>query len=246
MRLLLGSGGFSTEERRNGWKREIDDFLGSLKKVLFIPYALADHDGYVRGIKDWGFHGPNRETIGIHRTKNPRKAIEEAEVISVGGGNSFRLLSGLYEHNLIEAIQEKVSGGTPYVGVSAGTNMAAPTMKTTNDMPITMPPSLNSLNLIPFQINPHYFAGATHIKMENGSYIPYGGETRDDRIREFHEMNNTTVLGLWEGSILRIEGIKATLTGHQARARLFRKGEPHMELYGPSDITRKLPVLRES
>src|SRR6186997_2788621 len=100
MRLLLGSGGFSTPERKDGWKSEIDSYLGSVQKVLFIPYALADHDAYVRGIKEWGFHG-NREITGIHRTKNPRKAVEEAEVISIGGGNSFRLLAGLYEHNLL-------------------------------------------------------------------------------------------------------------------------------------------------
>ncbi len=243
MRLLLGSGGFSTIERRDGWIREVDNFLGPLKKVLFIPYALADHDGYVRAIKDRGFHGPGRETIGIHRTKNPLKAVLEADVISVGGGNSWRLLASLYEHNLIQAIREKVFSGTPYVGVSAGTNMACPTMKTTNDMPITYPPSLNALHLVPFQVNPHYFSGATHIKNEDGSYIQYGGETRDDRIREFHEMNNAPVIGLWEGSILCIEEKKVKLTGHQARARLFRLGENARELYGPGDLSGVLPLL---
>jgi len=243
MRLLLGSGGFSTIERRDGWKKEVEDFLGPVKKVLFIPYALADYDGYVRGIKEWGFHGQGRETIGIHRTKSPRQAVLEADVISVGGGNSFRLLSGLYEHNLIEAIREKVHSGTPYIGVSAGTNMACPTMKTTNDMPIVLPPSLNALHLVPFQVNPHYFSGATHIKNADGSYMQYGGETRDDRIREFHEMNNTPVIGLWEGSILRIEGKRVKLTGHQARARLFRLGENARDLSGPGDLSGVLPLL---
>ncbi|HEX4924791.1 MAG TPA: dipeptidase PepE [Bdellovibrionales bacterium] len=235
MRLLLGSGGFSTPERRDGWKSEMNSYLGSIKRVLFIPYALADHDSYVQALKTWGFHG-DREVIGIHTVKDPKKAVREAECISVGGGNTFRLLHDLYTNDLVEVVRERVFAGLPYVGVSAGTNVAGPTMKTTNDMPITYPPSLDAFNLVPFQINPHYFAGAIHIKEEQG-YVQYGGETRDDRIREFHEMNNTPVIGLWEGSILRIENRRLKLAGHNPRARLFRKGENVRDFAGPEDLT---------
>jgi dipeptidase E len=223
MRLLLGSGGFNTPERQAGWKRELDRFLGPVKSVLFVPYALADHDAYVQKVIERGFHA-DREIVGIHRTPDPRKAVEEASAIYVGGGNSFRLLHDLYKHDLLDIVRQRVrSGKLIYVGVSAGTNMACPTLKTTNDMPIVMPPSFEAFGLIPFQINPHYFAGPIHFQSQAG-LIPYAGETRDDRIREFHEMNSVPVLGLWEGSILRIEGDRGTLAG-EGGARLFRLGE---------------------
>lgn len=238
MRLLLGSGGFSTDERRDGWKREMESFLGPIKRILFVPYALRDHDGYVDALVRWqdtGFHG-KRETIGIHTVSDAKKAIRDAECISVGGGNTFRLLHDLYTNGLLQLIRERVFNGLPYVGVSAGTNVAAPTMKTTNDMPITYPPSLDAFNLVPFQINPHYFAGPIHIE-ENGTYVKYGGETRDDRIREFHEMNNTPVIGLWEGTVMRVENRRIRLCGHTPRARLFRKGEDARDFEGEADLT---------
>jgi dipeptidase E len=227
MRLLLGSGGFSTPERRQGWNRELDDFLGPVKNLLFIPYALAEHDPYVAKMIEIGFHA-GRQLEGIHKAKDPLIAVEQAEAIYIGGGNSFRLLNSLYQFKLIERIRDRVQReDIPYIGISAGTNMACPTIKTTNDMPIVAPPSLDALNLISFQINPHYFSGPIYMKTAEGM-IQYGGETRDDRIHQFHEDNNVPVLGLWEGSILRVEESKVTLSGTSG-ARLFRRGEKELD-----------------
>jgi dipeptidase E len=157
----------------------------------------------------------------IHRHPDPRQAVREAEALYVGGGNTFRLLAELYRLGLVDGIRERVRQGVPYLGVSAGTNVACPTIKTTNDMPITLPPRLEALGLVPFQVNPHYFTGQTYVKGDDG-YHEHHGETRDDRLREFHEMNDTPVVGLWEGGLLRVEGGQVLLSG--AAARIFRKG----------------------
>jgi dipeptidase E len=242
VRLLLGSGGLSTPERKNAWLKEIDSFLGAVKDILFIPYALRDHDGYTRGLNEWNFHF-GRKATGIHRTPNQIEAVKNSKAISVGGGNTFRLLNDMYMNSLLEPIRERVRAGVPFIGVSAGSNVSGPTIKTTNDMPIVYPPSFTALGLVPFQINPHYFAGAIHIRNEDGSYIRYGGETRDDRIREFHEMNTTPVIGLWEGSILRVENGKSFLKGHEPKARLFRQGEPIKNFEGECELTEFLPRL---
>ena len=225
MRLLLGSGGFSTPERQSVWRSELDQFLGPIRKVLFVPYALKDHDGYVAKMTERGFNA-DRELIGLHRAADPKKAILEADAIYVGGGNSFRLLNDLYRLDLCAVVRERVLAGMPYIGVSAGTNMSCPTLMTTNDMPIVQPPSFQALDLIPFQINPHYFAGAIHYASESG-LIPYGGETRDDRIREYHEMNSLPVLGLFEGCVLRVPtaGRYELAPGAGQGARLFRAGQ---------------------
>jgi dipeptidase E len=202
--------------------------------VLFVPYALRDHDAYVEAMKTRGF-AAGRDLVGIHREPSPREAVRKADAIYVGGGNSFRLLEALYRLDLIDEVRDRVrSGDLPYVGVSAGTNMACPTMKTTNDMPIVQPPSFNSFGLIPFQINPHYFSGPIHFETPQG-LIKYAGETRDDRLREFHEMNDMPVLGLWEGTVLKFENARYHLIG-QAGARWFKKGEPAVDL-SPGELT---------
>ncbi len=231
MRLLLGSGGFSTEERRSRWKTALNDFLGDIKSFVFIPYALADYDDDCEKIRKYDFNG-DAQFSGIHSHSDPIKAIESAEAIFVGGGNSFRLLNTILEKKLLEPIQGAVRNGIPYIGMSAGTNLSCPTIKTTNDMPIIHPPQLEALDLISFQINPHYFSGKTHILKTDGSTIPYGGETRDDRIREFHEMNDLPVLGLWEGEILKVESNKdpkLSLHGDQG-VRLFLKDQKPIDL----------------
>lgn len=222
-RLLLGSGGLSTVERQRAWKEELDDFLGPVRKILFLPYAGKDYDAYVQRMITLGFQA-GRELEGIHKFPSPGEAVRAADAIFVGGGNSFRLLATLYQHDLLEPIREKVRAGTPYIGISAGTNMACPTMRTTNDMPICEPPSLSALGFVPFQINPHYFKGPLFYEQE-GAITKYGGETRDDRLREFHEENDIPVVGLGEGTILRVEGRDAVLKG-VGEARLFRKGHP--------------------
>jgi dipeptidase E len=221
MHLLLGSGGYRTAERVNMLAAEMRSFFGSIRRLLFIPYALADHDAYVRTMLERGLHA-GYELDGIHRHADPRAAVEQAEGLFVGGGNTFRLLNELYRRDLLEVIRNRVRAGMPYLGVSAGTNVACPTIMTTNDMPIVQPPSLAALGLVPFQINPHYYHGATFIQVGE-ALQPHFGETRDDRLREFHEMNDTPVLGLWEAGIVRVEDRTATLLA--TPARIFRKGE---------------------
>jgi len=220
MRLLLGSGGFRTPERVALLSAEMRAFFGPVDRLLFIPYALADHDGYVSKLTEKGIHA-GYALDGIHRHADPVRAVREAPVLFVGGGNTFRLLADLYRHDLLEPIRKRVREGMPYLGISAGCNVACPTIKTTNDMPITQPPSLVALGLVPFQVNPHYFTGQTWVKRDDGFHEHYG-ETRDDRLREFHEMNDAPVVGLWEAGLLRVEEGRVRLLG--SPARLFRKG----------------------
>ncbi len=220
MRLLLGSGGFRTPDRKDLLIEQMRSFFGPIDRLLFVPYALADHDRYLEVMAERGLHA-GLELQGIHREPDPAVAVRTADAIYVGGGNSFRLLHDLYKNNLIEVIRERVRDGMPYMGVSAGTNMACPTLMTTNDMPIVRPPSFEALGLIPYQINPHYFSGDTYVPDGEG-YRQHFGETRDDRIREYHEMNSTPVVGLREGSLIRIEHDGHRLIG--AGARLFSRG----------------------
>ena len=226
MKILLGSGGFRTDERKANLAAMMQKHFGSIKTLLFVPYALHDHDAYEALITDNNLHG-GYEIQGIHRTDNPKRAVEAADGIYVGGGNTFRLLKSLYDFDLLDVIRQRVQGGVPYLGISAGTNVACPTMMTTNDMPICMPPSFDALGLVPFQINAHYFFGSTYVK-EGDTYCQHFGETRDDRLREFHEMNDTPVVGLWEGGMIQVIEGQATL--HATPARLFRKGQDPVDL----------------
>lgn len=236
MRLLLGSGGFRTPERVAFLAREMGEHFGDVRRILFVPYALADHDGYVAMMTERGLNG-GYELDGIHRHDDPRWAVEEAEAIYVGGGNTFRLVAALYAHDLLEPIRARIRAGVPYMGVSAGSNVACPTLMTTNDMPIVQPPSFATLGLVPFQINPHYFAGQIHVATGNG-FQEHFGETRDDRLREFHEMNDTPVVGLWEAGVLRVDGDRVSLRG--AAARVFRKGAETRDVQPPADLSALL------
>lgn len=226
MRLLLGSGGYRTPERVCLLADQMRSFFGPIKKLLFVPFALADHDGYLKLITDRGMHA-GYELDGLHRHADPRRAVREAEAIFVGGGNTFRLLTELYQRELMDEIRQRVRGGLPYLGISAGTNVACPTIKTTNDMPIVQPPSLDALGLVPFQVNPHYFHGPTFLRVGE-DYEQHFGETRDERIREFHELNDAVVVGLWEAGILHVEAGQVTLIG--TRAKIFRKGQEPVEV----------------
>jgi dipeptidase E len=163
MRLLLGSGGFRTPERIQFLAETMRAFFGQTQRILLFPFALQDHDGYVRGLTEKAINA-GYELVGIPRHANPQAAVEEAEALFIGGGNTFRLLSELYCYDLLEVIRSRVRAGMPYLGISAGTNVACPTIKTTNDMPIVQPPSFDALGLVPFQINPHYFTGQIHVK----------------------------------------------------------------------------------
>lgn len=192
---------------------EIRSFLGNLKRVLFVPYALFDRDKYAATAQR-RFEKMSFALTSVHDAADPLQAINETDAVFTGGGNTFRLLKALYDHKLLDPIRRRVEGGMPYIGSSAGSNIAGPTIRTTNDMPIVEPPSFNALGLVSFQINPHYLDAdpdSTHM-----------GETREERIMQFLEENETPVIGLREGAVLRIEQGTTTLRGSSG-ARLFRK-----------------------
>src|SRR5690349_18521272 len=183
---------------------EIDGFLGPARRLVFVPFALKDREKY-------GATAAQRlAAIGVQvRTLTAdeagRRMVEEAEAVFTGGGNTFRLLKTLQESGILPILRERALAGMPYLGSSAGTNIAAPTIRTTNDMPIVQPVSFDALGLVPFQINPHYLdadPGSTHM-----------GETRETRLKEFHEENEAPVVGLREGAWIRVEETRATLGG---------------------------------
>jgi dipeptidase E len=206
---------------------EIKDFLGaSARRVLFVPYAsvIKTFDEYAETVRA-PFDTMGYKLDSVHQFPNADEAVRSASAIVVGGGNTFQLLRGLYESALVETIRERVMGGMPYIGWSAGSNVACPTIRTTNDMPIVEPPSLNALGLVPFQINPHYTD-------EHPS--GHQGETRAQRIAEFIEANRGVyVVGLREGSMLRVEDSSIRLRG-ELTARVFVSGEEAGE-YRPED-----------
>lgn len=198
---------------------EIKGFLGNAKSIVFVPYALNDLDGYAAKTRE-RYAKMGIEVKSVHEFNDPVEGIKNASAIHIGGGNTFRLLKRLYDENLIPVIREKVKKGMPYIGASAGTNVATVSIKTTNDMPIVYPPSFDALNLVPFNINPHY--------IDADPNSTHQGETREQRINEFHEMNDKTVVGLREGAWLRIEGESVMLGGING-ARIFRKNETPSE-----------------
>jgi dipeptidase E len=199
---------------------EICAFLGVVKAVLFVPYALYDRDAYATTARE-RFKKMGYELSSIHTSSSPTRAVEEAESIFIGGGNTWRLLKSLYDHALLDPIRRRVASGMPYIGSSAGSNVAGLTIKTTNDMPIVEPPSFDALGLVSFQLNPHFLdpdPNSTHM-----------GETREERLRQFHEENDTPVAGLREGAMIRIENGEMTLKGSSG-ARIFRKGREPLEV----------------
>jgi dipeptidase E len=201
-------------------EEEIRDHLAMVRRVLFVPYALHDRDAYAAKART-RFEAMGLDLDSIHEAEDPLKAVDHAEAIFIGGGNTFRLLKALYEFDLIEAIRERVDEGMPYMGASAGSNVACPTIMTTNDMPIVQPPSLKALNLIPFQINPHYIdpdPNSTHM-----------GETREERLMQYLEENNVIVIGLREGAMLRVGQGTAQLKGLRG-ARIFSQGQPPYDI----------------
>jgi dipeptidase E len=201
--------------------------LAGVKRVLFIPYALQDRDGYAAKARA-AFEEMGFALDSLHEAADPVRAVGEAEAVFCGGGNTFRLLKTLDETSVLPAIRRRVAEGMVYSGASAGSNLACPTIRTTNDMPIVEPRSFDALGLVSFQINPHYLdpaPGSTHM-----------GETRETRIREFHEENEAPVVGLREGAILRVEGESVRLEG-VAGARVFRKGEEPVEVVPVAELS---------
>tara|TARA_B110000438_G_scaffold303564_1_gene365649 strand:- start:2438 stop:3163 length:726 start_codon:yes stop_codon:yes gene_type:complete len=223
MRLLLGSGGLRSEARRAIYFQEMKQHFDGCDEVLFIPYAGSNHSEYTSEIQI--FSEPSGVNLrGIESFKDPLEAIAQAQGIYVGGGNTFLLTKGLHENGLIDIVRERVLNGIPYMGVSAGANVACPTMQTTNDMPIVYPPSFETFGLVPFQINAHYHGGTIWVK-ERDAFEQHFGETRAQRIQEFHEQNGSLVLGLWEGAFLRWEDESGTLVGGDATV-FYPNSEP--------------------
>lgn len=206
---------------------EIADFLGPAKRVLFVPYALDDHDAYAAKARP-SLDAMGHELRSAHTYDDPDQALDDADAVFIGGGNTFRLLAQLERTGLLEAIRQRALAGMPYMGSSAGTNVATKSIRTTNDMPIVQPRSFDALQLVPFQINPHYLdpdPGSRHM-----------GETREERILQFHEEHDTPVLGLREGCMLRVDGASMTLRG-TTPARLMRRGVTAEEFAPPCDLS---------
>ena len=215
----------------------IRPFLGDeVKKVLFIPFAAVtfSFDEYLAIVNDT-FGVLKYSVRSVHTEHDLPQAVKDAEAIVIGGGNSFVLLNRLYQNKLVDLIREKVLWGTPYLGWSAGVNAACPSIMTTNDMPVVHPPSLDALNLIPFQINPHY----TDFKPPE-----HGGETRRQRIEEFLELNrHRNVVGLPEGMLLQREENSLTLHG-DGIARLFQYGKSMQKINPGDDVNFLLNDLQ--
>ncbi|WP_395062692.1 dipeptidase PepE [Flavobacterium sp.] len=198
--------------------------------IIFIPYARPggiSHDEYTGKVKT-AFAKINKRVIGLHTFKNPEEAINNAQGIFTGGGNTFLLVTQLYENNVMEVLSRVITNGTPYLGTSAGSNITGISMQTTNDMPIIYPPSFTTLGAIPFNLNPHYLDADIQSK--------HMGETRETRIKEFHAFNATAVLGLREGSWLDVKGEKIILKGTFS-ARLFRQNLNPEELNPETDFS---------
>ncbi|MCC9165754.1 dipeptidase PepE [Pontibacter harenae] len=209
--------------------QEVQALLQGKTSILFIPYARPSgisHAAYTAKVNEafakWGI-----SVTGVHEAKDAVAAVNDAEAVFIGGGNTFLLLRQLYANKLVKPLQERVEKGMPYMGTSAGTNVAGKTIGTTNDMPIVFPKTFDALQLVPFNINPHYQdpePNSTHM-----------GETRETRINEFHIHNRQPVVGLREGSMLRITGDKISLLGSLS-ARIFLQGQKPMEFKAGDDI----------
>src|SRR5512133_926384 len=230
MRLLLISNSTNPGEPYLDYpKMRIKEFLGNNPvKSLFIPYAAVtfSFDEYEEKVSE-RFREIGHEIVSIHHFNDPVAAVQKAASIVVGGGNTWQLLKMIRDNNLIDIVRQKVLEGTPYIGWSAGSNVACPTIRTTNDMPVVQPDSFEAFNLIPFQINPHYL---------DANPAGHAGETREQRILEFIEINpDIFVAGLREGTMLTLEGEKITLSG-PSTLRIFKKGMEPIELGSNDDL----------
>jgi len=203
-------------------QQELEILFRDTQEVLFIPYARPggiSHENYTK-IAAKAFKNIGKDLRGIHTFKNPKQAIENAQGIFTGGGNTFLLVQQLHDNKLLAPIRKAIIDGAPYLGTSAGSNICGITMQNTNDMPIVYPPSFNTLGVIPFNINAHY--------IEPDPKTTHMGESRATRIKEYHTQNTTAVVGLPEGSWLEVIGDTITLKGNHS-ARIFEKGkEPYL------------------
>ena len=221
--LLISNSSMPGESYLNYPKLEIQKFLGQKPvNAIFIPYAAVTYsfDAYESKVEE-RFTEIGHHVTSIHHFDDPVEAVLNAEAIVVGGGNTWQLVRMMHDNLLMKAIIQKVKSGTPYIGWSAGSNVACPTLQTTNDMPVVDPKGFDCMGLIPFQINPHYL---------DANPAGHGGETREQRIEEFLEVNpKITVVGLREGTMFNYENNLLTLIGSR-KARIFRKGVTPLEL----------------
>ncbi|MEZ4852798.1 dipeptidase PepE [Flavobacterium sp.] len=201
--------------------------------ILFIPYARPSgitYDEYTKKASTF-FNKIGKKVVGIHEFEDPKKAIENAEGIFTGGGNTFLLVSTLYKNSIVETLAQQLQKGTPYLGTSAGSNITGLTMGTTNDMPIVYPPSFKTLSVIPFNINPHY--------IDTDTALNHMGETRETRIAEFHKFNPQPVIGLREGSWLQVKDTTIILKG-ELPARWFTANANPIEIFPETKINELL------
>jgi dipeptidase E len=207
----------------------LENHFKNCDTIIFIPYARPGgmtHDEYTERVAI-AFSKINKKIIGLHTFENPIEALENAEGIFTGGGNTFLLVTQLYENDVMKTLSNVIESGTPYLGSSAGSNITGISMQTTNDMPIIYPPSFKTLEAIPFNLNPHYLDANLQSK--------HMGETRETRIKEFHAFNTTPVLGLREGSWLDVKGKKIILKGNLT-AKLFRQNQVPEEINPETDL----------
>ena len=212
---------------------ELKLFFKGVRTIMFIPFARPSgmsYEDYTKVAMD-AFKKIGIEVKGIHEYENSKEAISNAKGIFVGGGNTFVLVKEMYDQNLMQILKDTIDKGTPYLGTSAGSNIAGISMMTTNDMPIVYPPSYNTLGCIPLNINAHY--------LDPDPNSTHKGETRETRIKEFHVYNKIPVIGLREGSWLKVNGNDIILKG-KLKARWFEKGKAPIELAPDSQINTHL------
>ena len=214
----------------------IKKFLGGgVKKIMFIPFARPggiSYDEYTAKARE-RFQMMGIDVVSVHETVDPVSEILQTEAVFTGGGNSFVLLNSLYNHKIVEPLKQRIEKGMPYIGTSAGSNIACPSIMTTNDMPIVYPESFNALNQVPFQINPHY--------LDPDPSSTHKGETRETRIKEFLVFNDTPVIGLREGSMIWCEGDRFLLEGTQ-KAVIFKKNQEPYEV-DPGEYIKIITAL---
>jgi len=199
---------------------DLEQHFENCETVLFIPYARPGgitEDAYTENVRA-AFLKINKKVVGLHSFENPAEAIASAKGIFTGGGNTFLLVTQLYENQVMEALAKAIENGTPYLGTSAGSNITGISMQTTNDMPIVYPPSFKTLEAIPFNLNPHY--------LDPDSNSKHMGETRETRLKEFHAFNSIPVLGLREGSWLDVKGESIVLKGSLTARWFTQKQDP--------------------
>jgi dipeptidase E len=224
-RLMLHAGGDVTSARA-----AVLEHLRGARRAVMIPYAQSDHDRATARFAEWlSPHGV--EITGLHTSDDPAAAIAGADAIFVTGGNSFRLVSALHRRALIGPVRSAIDRGVPYFGASAGANVACPTIRTTNDMPVVQPPSFEAFDLVPVQINPHY--------VDPPPPEARIGETREERLREFLEENDVTVVALREQSWLEVDGPSMRLRG-SGGAVIFRRGAEPAQVTAEADLSLML------